>query len=140
MSVRWDWWLVMLRFMMWLLMSSVREWFLDDWIAGNAWFLWVKLGWDGCFVLSNMYWFFKDFDWVRLKPYFTRVWGDFWVIWGDFWWCWNGEKHWFFKVLSNSVSKWILEWVWGENARKCLFYKGFVDGTDMPFLAIEHLF
>ena len=26
------------------------------------------------------------------------------------------------------------------NARKCLFYKEFVDGTDMPFLAIEHLF
>ena len=29
---------------------------------------------------------------------------------------------------------------WDENARKCLFYKEFVDGTDMPFLAIEHLF
>ena len=28
----------------------------------------------------------------------------------------------------------------GGDARKCLFYKGFVDGTDMPFLAIEHLF
>ena len=26
------------------------------------------------------------------------------------------------------------------NARKCLFYKEFVDGTDMPFLTIEHLF
>ena len=28
----------------------------------------------------------------------------------------------------------------GEDARKCLFYKGFVDGTDVPFLAIEYLF
>ena len=28
----------------------------------------------------------------------------------------------------------------GENARKCLFYKEFVGETDMPFLAIEHLF
>ena len=28
----------------------------------------------------------------------------------------------------------------GGDARKCLFYKGFVDGTDVLFLAIEHLF
>ena len=28
----------------------------------------------------------------------------------------------------------------GEDARKCLFYKGFVDGTDVPGFAIEHLF
>ena len=28
----------------------------------------------------------------------------------------------------------------GENARKCLFYKEFVDRTDMPLLSIEHLF
>ena len=26
------------------------------------------------------------------------------------------------------------------NARKCLFYKEFVDGTDVPGFAIEHLF
>ena len=29
---------------------------------------------------------------------------------------------------------------WDGNARKCLFYKGFVDGTDVPGFAIEHLF
>ena len=29
---------------------------------------------------------------------------------------------------------------WDGNARKCLFYKEFVDGTDMPGFAIEHLF
>ena len=29
---------------------------------------------------------------------------------------------------------------WSEDARKCLFYKGFVDGTDVPGFAIEHLF
>ena len=29
---------------------------------------------------------------------------------------------------------------WGGNARKCLFYKEFVDGTDVPGFAIEHLF
>ena len=28
----------------------------------------------------------------------------------------------------------------GGDARKCLFYKGFVDRTDMPFPATEHLF
>ena len=28
----------------------------------------------------------------------------------------------------------------GGDARKCLFYKGFVDGTDMPGFAIERLF
>ena len=27
-----------------------------------------------------------------------------------------------------------------EMSRKCLFYKGFVDGTDVPGFAIEHLF
>ena len=67
----------MFGFVMWILMGSVRGWFLDDRIAGNAWFLWVKLGWSGCFVLNNLYGFFEDFDWVRLKPYFIRVWGDF---------------------------------------------------------------
>ena len=29
---------------------------------------------------------------------------------------------------------------WDGNARKCLFYKEFVDGTDVPGFAIEHLF
>ena len=28
----------------------------------------------------------------------------------------------------------------GGDARKCLFYKGFVDGTDVPGFVIEHLF
>ena len=58
--------------------------FLDDWIAGNAWFLWVKLGWSGCFVLNNLYWFFEDFKWVRLKVDFTRVWGYFESVFDDF--------------------------------------------------------
>ena len=75
--------------------------FLDDRIARNAWFLWVKWGWSGCFVLNNLYWFFEDFDQVRLKPYFIRVWGDF---EGVFWW---------FLVM--------LEW------RKTLIFQGFVE-------------
>ena len=29
---------------------------------------------------------------------------------------------------------------WDGDARKCLFYKEFVDGTDVPGFAIEHLF
>ena len=33
----------MFRFMMWILMGSVREWFFDDRIAGNDWFC----GWNG---------------------------------------------------------------------------------------------
>ena len=63
-----DLWLVMFEFSMWILMGSVRGLFLDDRIAGNAWFLWVKWGWRGCFVLNNLYWFFEYFGWVRLKP------------------------------------------------------------------------
>ena len=99
---------MMFGFVMWILMSSVREWFLDDLIAGNAWFLLVKWGWWECSVLNNLYGFFEDFDQVRLKPYFIRAERYFGVIYGDFWCDWDGEKHWFFKVLSNSVSnsKW----------------------------------
>ena len=98
----------MFGLVMWILMSSVRGWFLDDRIVGNAWFLWVKWGWGGCLVLNILYEFFEDFDQVRLKPYFIRVERCFEGIFDDFWRCWNGEKHWFFKVLSNSVSnsKW----------------------------------
>lgn len=76
----------MFGLVMWILMSSVRGWFLDDLIAGNAWFLWVKWGWDGYFVLSNLYGFFEDFDWVRLKPYFIRderILGCYEVIFSD---------------------------------------------------------
>ena len=64
---------------------------------------------------------FVIFDQVRLKPYFIRVWWDFGVKLGDFWWCWNGEKHWFFKVLSNSVSnsKWGLRRGWNRCAWFC---------------------
>ena len=95
---------------MWILMSSVERYFLILLKCWNAWFLLVKLCWSGCLVLSNLYWFFEDFDWVRLKPYFIRVERCFEGIFDDFWRCWNGEKHWFFKVLSNSVSnsKWGL--------------------------------
>ena len=118
MSVRWDWWLVMIRLTMWILMGSVMGWFLDDWIAGNTWFLWIKWGWSGCFVLNILYEFFEDFDWVRFKPYFIRAERCFWVELGDFWCGGNGEKHWFFKVLSNSVSnsKWGLRCGWNRCA------------------------
>ena len=40
------------------------------------------------------------FDWVRLKPYFIRVWWDFWWDSGDFWWCEKWWNAWFFNVLS----------------------------------------
>ena len=43
-------------------------------------------------------------------------------------------------VLSKCVSKWCFGFGLGEMSRKCRFYKGFVDRTDMPFPAIEHLF
>ena len=67
-----------------------------------------EMGLEWYFVLSNLYWFFEDFDQVRLKPYFIRAERYFEGIFDDFWRCWNGEKHWFFKVLPNSVSnsKW----------------------------------
>ena len=74
---------LMIRFVMWILMGSVRGWFLDDRITGNAWFLLVKLGWSGCLVLNILYGFFKDFKWVRRKVDFTRVWE---VFWSYFWW------------------------------------------------------
>ena len=35
---------LMIRFVVWILMGSVRGWFLDDRITGNAWFLLVKWG------------------------------------------------------------------------------------------------
>ena len=66
----------------------------------------MGLGWY--FVLSNLYGFFEDFNQVRLKPYFIRAERCFEGIFDDFSCGGNGEKHWFFKVLSNSVSnsKW----------------------------------
>ena len=76
-------------------MTSVRVWFLDDGIAGNAWFLLDKFGWSGCFVLNNLYWFFEDFDWVRLKPYFIRAERYFEGIFDDFWWYRKWWKRWF---------------------------------------------
>ena len=108
----------MFEFSMWILMSSVEGWFFDDRIAKNAWFLWVKWGWKGWLVLSNLYWFFEDFDWVRLKPCFIRDERYFECIFDDFWRCWNGKKHWFFKVLSNSVSnsKWGSRHGWNRCA------------------------
>ena len=108
----------MFGFVMWILMGSVREWFFDDRIAGNAWFLLVKWGWSGWFVLSNLYWFFEDFDCVRLKPYFIRVERCFESIFDDFWRYWNWWKCWFFKVLSNSIpnSKWGLRHGWNRCA------------------------
>ena len=67
-------------------------------------------------ICKEIFWIFYEdfwenfviFDQVRLKPYFIRDERCFEGIFDDFWRCWNGEKHWFFKVLSNSVSnsKW----------------------------------
>ena len=108
-----------LGLVMWLLMGSVRGWFLDDRIVGNAWFLWVKWGWCGCFVLNNLYWFFEDFDQVRLKPYFIRAERCFEGIFNDFWRYRKWWKCWFFKVLS----KWVSNSKWGsrhENIRYAL--------------------
>ena len=75
--------------------------FLNDRIAGNAWFLWVKWGWWECSVLNNLYGFFEDFDQVRLKPYFIRLWEDF------------GRLFWWFLTM--------LKW------RKTLIFQGFVE-------------
>ena len=108
-----DWWCLDLWCDFWWVRWESD--FLDDWIAGNAWFLWVKLGWSGCFVLNNLYWFFEDFKWVRFKLYFIRVERYFEDIFDDFWWCWNGGKHWFFNVLSNSVSNSKLGFRCGNN-------------------------
>ena len=45
----------------------------------------------------------------------------------------NGVKWAFFRSGYRSGC-------WDESARKCLFYKEFVDGTDVPGFATEHLF
>ena len=35
-------------------------------------FLWVKLGWEGCFVLSNLYGFFEDFVVSSIEALFYK--------------------------------------------------------------------
>ena len=69
--------------------------------TGVLWDWWVV---NRCVLMCYFIIKYMVFGWIRLKPYFIMVWGDFRLIIGDLWWCWNGEKHWFFKVLSNSVS------------------------------------
>ena len=70
---------------------------LSDFVIGFWWFV----RWN--FVVK-----YVIFGWVRLKPYFIRVWGCFWWDSGDFWWCWKWWNAWFWWVLSKSVSnsKW----------------------------------
>ena len=76
----------MFGFVMWILMGSVRGWFLILLKWWNAWFYWEKIG-----ICKEIFGYFMKifwenfviFDQVRLKPYFIRVEGIFgwnWVI------------------------------------------------------------
>ena len=76
------------------------------------------------------------FDQVRLKPYFIRAercFGVFLMIFGVVGMAKNIDFSRFCRTRYRSGC-------WNGNARKCLFYKEFVDGTDVPGFAIEHLF
>ena len=75
-----------LGLVMWLLMGSVRGWFLDDRIAGNAWFYWEKMG-----ICKEIFWIFYE-DFLRkfcdfwsssIEALFYKGWE---VFWRYFWW------------------------------------------------------
>ena len=94
----------MFGFVMWILMGSVRGWFLDDRIAGNAWFLLGEMG-----ICKEIFWIFYE-DFLRkfcdfwsssIEALFYKGWEDFWRY---FWW-----------FLA------ILKW------RKTLIFQGFVE-------------
>ena len=93
----------------------------SDWCVANR-----------CVLMCYFFIKYDVFGRVRWKPYFIRVWGDFWWNSGNFWWC---EKWWKWRkmgVLSKSLPKWCFGFGLGEMSRKCQFYKGFVDWIDMP--------
>ena len=85
--------------------ERVIFWWLD---CGKCLIFVGEMGLGWCLGWCFDGWNFVIFDQVRLKPYFIRVERCFEGIFDDFWCGGNGEKHWFFKVLSNSVSnsKW----------------------------------
>ena len=109
----------------WFVLESKSVYFTD--VLGD--FLIV----NRCAFINYSFTKYGVFGWVRLKPYFIRVWWDFWWDSGDFWWCEKWWNAWFFNVLSKSLSKWLFWWVWGEISRKRWFYKEFVSWTDVLF-------
>ena len=76
--------------------------------------------------MNNLYGFFEDFDQVRLKPYFIRaerILKVFLVIFDDA------------EIAKNiDFSRFCRTRYRTQNGGRG------VDGTDVPFLAIEHLF
>ena len=103
--------LMMIKFVMWILMSSVEGYFLILLKWWNAWFYWEKIG-----ICKEIFWIFYE-DFLRkfcdfwsssIEALFYKGWE---VFWKYFWWflVWREWRKWRkMGVLSNSVSnsKW----------------------------------
>ena len=102
-------------------MGSVKGWFFDDLIVGNAWFLWVKWGWMG-----DLFWiicidFLKiliKFDWSLIFQGLRGVLKVFFMIFDDV------------KMGENGV-----KWAFCRSGYRTQNGGRGVDRSDMPFLA-----
>ena len=102
---------------------------LNDWRVVNR-----------CILMCYFIIKYDVFGWVREKPYFIRAERCFECIFDDFWSKWKVVKC-LILVGLLEVGIEVIFWMdLVEMSRKCWFYNGFVDRTDVPFLAIEHLF